>query len=109
MWCLLEGFSSKIKLSSALYNAYREKLFACQVCDKKFAQKSTLVRHQTTHSDVRSFKCSVCPEGRFYKSKYELNRHMVYHYEPKFSCIQCDFKTHTKCNLKKHEKNHIKK
>ena len=77
--------------------------------EKKFALKGNLVQHQATHIEIRAFKCSICPEGRFFKTKHELNLHMVYHYEPKFSCSYCNYKTHTKCNLKAHEKTHIRK
>ena len=69
-----------------------EKPFACQICDRKFAHKSTLVQHRSTHSDVRNFKWSVCPDGRSFKTKSQLSHHMVYHYEPKYSCSQCDHK-----------------
>ena len=86
-----------------------EKPFACQICDIKFAQKSTLVQHQATHTDVRNFKCSICPEGRFFKTKKDLKQHVVFHYEPKYSCNQCDYKTHTKYRLKSHEKTCHKK
>ena len=84
----------------------REKPFVCQICDKTFSQKVNLVRHQATHSDVRNFKCSVCPEGRFFKTKDQLSHHMVFHYEPKFVCSRCDYKAHTKSNLSQHEKSH---
>ena len=33
---------------------------------------------------------------------------MVYHYEPKFYCNQCDYKSHTKSDLNKHIKTHSK-
>ena len=45
-----------------------EKPFTCQVCNKKFSRKNHLVQHQATHSEVRSFKCSICPEGRYLKT-----------------------------------------
>ena len=86
-----------------------EKPFACQICDKKFAQKSSLVRHQATHSDVRNFKCSIGPEGRSFKTKRELKQHIVFHYEPNFSCNDCNHKSYTKSDLIKHKKTHIKK
>ena len=86
-----------------------EKLFNCKICDKKFANKFTLVRHQATHSDVRNFKCSICPDGRFFKTKSQLSHHMVYHYEPKFACYHCDYKCHRKSSLNIHEKSYHKK
>ena len=86
-----------------------EKPFPCQICDRKFAQKGQLVPHQATHKEIKPFKCSICPEGRFFKTKVGLSHHMVYHYEPKFSCSKCDYKTHTNSHLKGHEKTHDKK
>ena len=103
----------KFKFKSALKIHYRihtgKKPFACKICDRKFAQKSNLIQHQATHSEVKSYKCSICPEVRFFKTKSQLINHMVYHYEPKFFCSQCDYKSHTKSNLNKHTKIHENK
>ena len=102
-------FSRKYSLvqHQAIHTA--KKPFACQICKIKFAQKSNLVRHLATHSNVRNFKCSICPEGRSFKTKRELKQHIVFHYEPKYSCNSCNHKSYTRSDIKKHEKIHVKK
>ena len=104
----LKLFCSKSKLEVHYRTHTGEKPFACKICDKKFTVKCNLIQHLATHSDVRFFKCSTCPEGRYSKTKDQLNHHMVYHYKPKFACSNCDYKTHTSTNLKSHQKTHEK-
>ena len=92
-------FSVKYSLTQHQATHTKEKPFSCQICNKKFARKFALVQHQAIHSDVRNFKCSVCLEGRFFKTKYQLNQHMKFHFEPKFACSYCDHKTYRKCDF----------
>ena len=104
----LKLFSNQRDLNKHYRTHTGEKPYACQICNRKFIQKSTLVQHQATHSEIRSFKCSICPEGRFFKTKAGLTNHMVFHYEPKFACSHCDYKSYTTSGLKKHKKLHDK-
>ena len=45
-----------------------EKPYACSTCDKRFARKDLLQRHQATHSDKNNFKCKICPDDRYFKN-----------------------------------------
>ena len=74
---------------------------------ENFLEKASLVRPQATHSEIKPFKCTICPEGPFFKTKSQLSHHMVFHFKPKFSCSDCDHKSkkfETKHSLKQHKK-----
>ena len=87
-----------------------EKPYVCSICDRGFAFKNNLKRHQMIHSDERNFKCNLCPDDRYFKTKNQLRNHLVYHYEPKHSCVHCNKKFHTSADLKKHVKRkHVSK
>ena len=74
-----------------------------------FLVKYALVRHQAIHSSVKSFKCSICTDGRFFKTKDQFNQHMRFHYKPKFSCSFCHHKSYTTVHLKAHVITQLKK
>ena len=81
-----------------------EKPYVCSTCDKRFARKATLQRHQATHSDEKKFKCKICQDDRRFNTKDGLNNHMKYHYEPSHQCEVCQNKFY----FKKHLVNHIR-
>ena len=88
----LKAFNSKLSyerhyIMIIIIIILREKPFVCPICDRKFAENFALVRHRATHSEIKSYKCSICPEGRFFKTKGGLNNHMLYHYEPKIHVV----------------------
>ena len=48
----------------------------------KFTQKAHLKAHETTTSDERKYRCDICVEGRFFKTKGQLSTHLKLHFEP---------------------------
>ena len=78
----------------------------CSTCDKKFAHKANLQNHETTHSDERKFKCEICQDERYFKTKQDLNNHMKFHYEPSYQCQVCQKSFHCKKDLNRHMRTH---
>ena len=63
--------------------------------------------HEAIHSDERKFKCNICPDERTFKTKSALNNHMKYHYELKYSRVQCQKKFYSSSSLNQHVKFHF--
>lgn len=82
-----------------------EKPFLCNVCGKRFPQKSQLDRHSTIHTGVKSFECVDC--GKRFATRTNLCQHGLTHKEPRFNCAECERKFRSPGNLKKHMKVHM--
>ena len=83
-----------------------EKPYVCSICDKKLAHKQSLQRHEALHSAERKFKCEICPDNAHFKTKYQLSRHLKFHYEPEHQCEVCQKFFYFKKDLVRHGKTH---
>ncbi|CAG0882470.1 unnamed protein product [Cyprideis torosa] len=93
--------------------------FKCDICGKKFAQKSNVKKHMRVHgvfsfylliflgsvflNGEKRWKCPRCPKT--YSTKWTCSRHIHLEcgVEPKFGCRVCGRKFTQKYNLKTHE------
>ncbi|KAK6630592.1 hypothetical protein RUM43_014577 [Polyplax serrata] len=83
-------------------------LLTCKFCRKKFNLKSSLRRHERSHSEVKLYQCKYC--SRHFKDNSTCIVHMRTHTgEHPFQCQECpkDFKQ--LANLKMHIYRHHRK
>ena len=50
----------------------------CDICNKTFAQKATMMRHRRIHLDIKPFKCNICDLP--FTQKTGMKAHRVRHY-----------------------------
>ena len=52
---------------------HQEKIFECDFCEKKFAEKRLLKRHTVVHQNITLYTCEKCNKG--FKHNNQLYRH----------------------------------
>ncbi|VVC87265.1 unnamed protein product [Leptidea sinapis] len=82
-----------------------DKLYSCDVCQKKFKFKSGLSIHKAKHDPTPKKTCEVC--GKTFHIMAQYRRHYVYHAnERKFECETCGKRFHTSDILRVHCRSH---
>ena len=82
-----------------------EKPYYCKICDKKFSQNVHLKEHSRIHTGEKPYKCNIC-EKRF-TTNSNLQRHLRMHSgEKPYNCKICGKKFSQSGHLKKHSSIH---
>ena len=83
-------------------------VFACELCEKRFYQKSTLEEHRIAHTFAKSYACDVdgCRKKFIAKSVMQQHKRTVHETVRENACEQCDRRFGTKINLATHRRMH---
>ncbi|CAH0394906.1 unnamed protein product [Bemisia tabaci] len=81
----------------------QSKLFSCSFCDYVTSDQSNLRQHLVVHSDLRPFKCDLCPLAFKLNSDLKKHKRECHFNERPFKCDECPsaFKNSTFLNLHK--------
>ncbi|XP_069606001.1 oocyte zinc finger protein XlCOF8.4-like isoform X1 [Ranitomeya imitator] len=86
-------------------SSHTEKPFSCSECGKYFTRKSHFVKHQRTHTGEKPFSCSEC--GKCFSQKWNLVIHQRTHTgEKPASCSECGKCFNRKEHLYVHQRTH---
>ncbi|CAB0029714.1 unnamed protein product [Trichogramma brassicae] len=82
-----------------------QKDFACDKCDKKFGHKSHLIKHQkTVHEGRKDYACGECEKKFGHKRILLLHKKTVHEGRKDYRCDKCEKKFGHKSHLIKHQK-----
>ena len=80
-----------------------KKPFKCLICEKRFGQQSTLIRHYRIHTGERPYQCRICSQTFNTSSNRLVHMKTVHSDERNYHCQQCQ----KSFNLKSHLLSHI--
>lgn len=84
-----------------------EKPFSCYICQRKFSWESKLNDHLKIHSEINVYECYICKER--FNERGSLNKHMRFHIGEKlFACFLCSKRFSRKIQLNRHIRTHTR-
>lgn len=99
-------FTCYTKQQLGVHQTKHDKRFMCDICNKRFAQKSQLdVHRNAVHYNQRPFSCVLCSKS--FKTKGSHDAHMIVHTDTRnYQCPHCDKKCRKRYDLTLHIRTH---
>ncbi|XP_038130092.1 gastrula zinc finger protein XlCGF57.1-like [Cyprinodon tularosa] len=102
---LCDGFNEKGSLQTQETVQTQKRIYACDICGKRFQRRETLKNHMRIHPTERQFICSVCSKA--FSRQDHLKSHMRVHTgEKPFLCTVCSKGFSQQIHLKSHMRVH---
>ncbi|XP_055531363.1 zinc finger protein 879-like [Wyeomyia smithii] len=99
-------FHDKTGLINHQQRLYRLHKYQCALCGLQFNSGGRLNEHELTHQNEKPFKCELC--DKMFTQKGNLKTHMSIHTNEKpFQCTVCGMSFRQKGGLKTHMSNHV--
>ena len=77
--------AAKLRMHDDVVHKNLEGKYKCQFCPKKFWGKSSLREHTNgVHLNEKPHKCTLCDFSSAYRSKYQVQWYIHYHYNGSF-------------------------
>lgn len=104
--CAQCDFSCYTKQQLGVHQTKHDKRFVCDICHKRFAQKSQLDVHvNAVHYNQRPYACVLCKKS--FKTKGSHDAHMIVHTDTRnYQCPHCDKKCRKRYDLTLHIRTH---
>lgn len=94
------------KLFKTVSTELYPRLFSTFKCNKinQILQKTAMIEHEKTHSDIKNHVCPHCKKG--YKTASTLAQHLDTHDKTTYECNECGAKLNTRRTLRQHQLKH---
>ncbi|XP_029974780.1 zinc finger protein 34-like [Salarias fasciatus] len=96
---------TKHNLCQKLKTVTDDKNKVCEICDKRFNQKNTLIVHMRTHTGEKPYSCKTC--GKRFSDQSSFLRHIKIHTgEKSYICETCGKRFNDRSNWLRHMRIH---
>ncbi|CAL4060310.1 unnamed protein product, partial [Meganyctiphanes norvegica] len=82
-----------------------QKSYQCSICDKKGSQNCLLIEHRVVHTGGKPYQCSQCDKTFTHKSYLIIHQRVHFGAKP-YQCGQCDKAFSSNISLISHQKTH---